>query len=128
MSVLCEGTIPSIIQDNNNIKTGCHLHNFLQEESRQLHGVMDVLLNFQQFQGVVPDGDLYYLPFGTLVLFEAITIPIATVEASVQQPLRVVKWNSFSLTLEAMSANVSKEVQLKMFASYYQTLDSSTCK
>ncbi len=82
MSVLCEGTIPSILQDKNN-NNKIYLHNFLQKGSGQLHGVVDVLLNFQQFQGVVADGDLYYLPFGMLVLLETITIPTATVEAPV---------------------------------------------
>ena len=62
----------------------CNPH--MQEQTGQVHAVVDVLLNFQQFKTAVPDSPLFHLPFGMLILYKRNDVPTSTFEGLADPP------------------------------------------
>lgn len=71
-----------------------------------MYGVVDVLLNFQQFKNEVPDSPLYYLLFGMLILYQRINVPTSSFEGLADPPLTIEKWNPSTRMLERVCAEV----------------------
>ena len=53
----------------------------------EVHAEMDVLLNLEQFRQAVPDNLACFLPHGTYILFERISLAIACVVDVCEKPL-----------------------------------------
>ena len=72
-----------------------------------MYAEVDVLLTLEQYQEVVPETLACYDPYGTLIRFETITIPVSHISELGQAPLSLLKWNSSSQALPQVPRDVS---------------------
>jgi hypothetical protein len=60
---------------------------------------MDVLLNLEQYQQAVPDTLACFLPYGTYILFESISLSITSIVDLCDKPLSLLRWDPTNKTL-----------------------------
>lgn len=72
----------------------------------ELFAEIDVLLNLEQYQIMIPDTLASYLPYGTLIKFETLVIPISHISELCEAPHSLLKWDSSTLTLDQVSQQV----------------------
>lgn len=77
-----------------------------------MHAEVHVLLTLEQFQQVVPDTLACYLPYGTLILYEAISLPITHIIGLCEVPHCTLRWDATSRSLLQVSTQVSECVLL----------------
>lgn len=78
-----------------------------QEATQQLVAEVDILLTLQQYQRAVPDTLASFVPYGTRIVFETVTIPITGIIGPCQRPLSLLRWDHMSATLLQVSEEVS---------------------
>lgn len=66
-----------------------------------------VLLNLEQFRQVVPDTLASYVPYGTLIMYEAMEMAVGNIVGLCQKPLSLLKWDASGLVLSQVCEQVS---------------------
>ena len=79
----------------------------VQESMSEMYAEMDVLLTLEQFQQAVPDNLACFLPYGTYILFETISLPVECVVDVCGKPLSLLKWEPSLKTLVRVDHEVS---------------------
>lgn len=74
---------------------------------REMYAEMDVLLTLEQFQQAVPDNLACFLPYGTYILFESISLPVKCVIDVCEKPLSLLKWEPSVKSLVRVDHEVS---------------------
>ena len=72
-----------------------------------LFAEIDVLLNLEQFKIMIPDTLASYLPYGTLIKFETLSVPISNISGLCEAPHSLLRWDSSTLTLAQVAQQVS---------------------
>lgn len=68
---------------------------------------IDIFLTLEQFKQAVPNTMAEYLPFGTRVVFDTVTLPISDIVGISEKPLSLLRWDHSSETLSQVSQEVS---------------------
>ena len=68
---------------------------------------IDILLNLEQFQQLVPETLACHLPYGTFIVFERVVIPVLDIMFECPKPLSLLKWDSTSRSVHQISREVS---------------------
>lgn len=71
---------------------------------------IDIFLTLEQFQQAVPNTLASYLPYGTRIVFETITLPISDVIGPSEKPLSLLRWDPSNETLSQVSQEVSTKI------------------
>lgn len=80
----------------------------MQEENlTELYVEIDVLVNLEQYQLMVPDTSVCYLPYGTFIKFETIFVPVSHISGLSQTPHSLLKWESSTRSLLQVPGEVS---------------------
>lgn len=56
-----------------------------------------MLLNLEQFKQLVPGTLASYIQYGTLILYEVISVPIADISGVCEAPLSLLQWDGTTL-------------------------------
>ena len=83
----------------------------LQEADGAIYADVDVLLTLDQFRMCV-DTLARYVPYGTRIIFERITIPISNIVSKCQEPLSLLRWDPSTSSLNQLGPQVGVHVNV----------------
>lgn len=71
-----------------------------------LYVEVDMLVTLEQYQQLFPDTLACYVPFGTLIIYQKIAVPLSHISGVCQRPLSLLRWERSSGTLEQVCQQV----------------------
>lgn len=67
---------------------------------------VDMLLTLEQYKQAIPETLAYYIPYGTLIVFKRIEVPITDMITVCDKPLSLLRHDSLSKTLSRVDDQV----------------------